>query len=224
MRDNLGNPQFSGRPEFSRGILLLDDCEGTCNWVASGTGANYSATYDTAAALTGLKGLKLATRPLTPAADDECVATRLMSYPESGMLVFRCAATSTDLTKVKSIGILLQVKNGTNAYYANLLWSPTTGHVTYLDAAGAEIEIPALETLSESLAFLQIEIVVDALAMQYIEVAFNGRRASLAGIGLYDAGAFPGRDVALQIQVIAVGADPAIAYVDNIYCGEYLNI
>jgi len=224
MRDNLGNPQFSGRPEFARGLLLLDDCEGTCNWVATGTGVNFAAAYDTAAAKTGLKGLKLSTRPLTPAADDTCTATRLMSFPESGMLVFRAAAGSPDVTKVKSIGILLQVKNGSHAYYAALIWYPNTGLVKYIDAAGAEITVTALTATVESLAFVQIELVVDVRGMKYLEVAFDGNRASLNGIALYDAGAFPDRDAALLLQVVAIGANPAIAWFDNIYAGEFLNI
>ena len=38
MRDHLGNPFHSGRPEFAAGVLLLDDCEGSMTWIVSGTG------------------------------------------------------------------------------------------------------------------------------------------------------------------------------------------
>jgi len=224
MRDNLGNPVWSGKPEFARGVLALDDCEGTFTYENSGTGGDDVHEYATAAAFTGLRGLRMKTRTTSAAADDTLACYKWIGMPESGLIVIRAKIALVAVAPVKSIGIDIRPNNGARQYLATLKSSPNTPKVEYRTTAGAFVEIATMAYNSLALAFIDYEIVIDCRTMTYLSVAWNGIRADLKTIPLENVGAVAARQAAFGIDLYAIGAAPAEVYLDNIYIGEYLDI
>jgi hypothetical protein len=224
MRDHLGNFMVSSNLQFARGILLLDDCEGTCTWQKSGTDANVAVTFETAAAFMGTTGLQLFSGDADPAADDIATAYKATGFPESGLVVCRARIASPDLTKVKQVWWGVSVIDGTTLYDATVRWVPNTPAFAYRDTAGDWQAIAALAYGTYALNWCLWELVVDVRAMAYRSVLFNGTRVDLAGIGLYDQGAVAKRELQIGVSVVCLGAAAATLYLDTVYAGEFLEV
>ncbi len=222
MRDYFGNLPIVAGMGFMRGIMLLDDCEGTFTWTVAGTGGDDVHEYAAAAAFQGTYGLHLKTRTTGAAADDNVTVTKLCGYPESGLLIARTRLATPDYTKCKSLQFGLLANAGTNSYRAQIKYSPNTPKVEYADAAGALVEMPTLATLIPAGAFSIAEIAMDLTTMTYLHVRWNGTKVDLSGIPLWDAGAATGRYSYVGLIVVAIGANAAELYADNLYVAELL--
>jgi len=223
-RDHLGQFMVSSALGFGRGILLLDDCEGTFNWTVSGTGGDDVHEFATAAAFMGLKGMRLKTRTTGAAANDYVAAARAVGHGEGGLLVIRARVASPDVSVVKNLVMQVTHCDGVNDYSANINIRMSAGTVAYLDAAAAAVAMPDLAQTFTDGAWFTIELVLDVLTHEYLECFCNGTRVDLAGAGVYDVGASTERGAIVSLSVIAVGAAPAEMYADNIYVGEYLDL
>lgn len=221
-RDHFPNIPIGAGMGFSKGVLLLEDCEGTFTWTVAGTGGDDVHAFATTAAWQGTYGMHLRTRTTLAAADDDLTVTKLMPMPESGLLVARLRIASPDPTAVKSVQIALLANAGANSYVGQLKFAPNTPTVEYVNAAGALVDLPTLATICPADAFQVVELALDVLTMQYIYVLVNGVRVDLAAVPLWDIGAVAARYSYISILVEAIGAAPATLYADNIYVGEYL--
>ncbi|HJX61856.1 MAG TPA: hypothetical protein VJ578_04735 [Dehalococcoidia bacterium] len=224
MRDHLGNPFHSGRPEFAAGVLLLDDCEGSMTWIVSGTGGDDVHAYAAAAAYTGATGLHLKTRTTASAVDDELTVQKLLDYPASGLLVARLRLAPVVLARDKAIYLSLRHDDGAQQYLAALKLCPATSKTYYLDAAGTYIELTDLDITYTASCFYVVGLAIDCLAHQYLYAQFTGRQADLAGLPLYNDAATAARSAQILLTITATAAGPAEAYFDNIYCGEHTEI
>jgi len=224
MRDHLGQFVLSSNLQFARGILLLDDCEGTCTWTASATDANATVTFDTAAAFIGVNGLKLFSGDADPAENDYVAATKYLSPPEAGLLCFRARLASPDISLLKTIDIILYYCDGSHLYQFSLRYTVADGSIKYYPASGTLTAIPTLATPINDLQWVNIELIADTRDLAYISARFNGIYASLAGIAPYDTGADTTRRLDLRIITTIAGATEGTLYADCIYAGEFEQI
>jgi hypothetical protein len=207
---------------FAKGVLLLDDCEGTFTWTVGGTGGDDVHEYAAVAAFMGLNGMRLKTRTTGAAADDNVFVSKVFGFPESGLVVARMRWASPDPTKIKSVRLNLWVDNGVRDWQAGGRLLPNTPEFDYYTPAGAWQAVASMAFGVSALEFVTMELVVDCRAMGLLEVANNGVRTQLSGVGLYDNGAYTNRRCAVAIMVYAIGANPAEMYVDHVYVGEFL--
>jgi hypothetical protein len=221
-RDHFPNIPVGAGMGFARGVLLLDDCEGTFTWNVTGTGGDDVHAFATAAAFQGTYGMRLKTRTTATAAADNLTVTKIMGYPESGLLVTRLRFASPDWTTHDTFGLLLNVYNGVHNFQAALMYTPATPEWGYTDSTGAYVVLATLTGTIPNLAWVQAEIVLDLRTMTWLQVAANGTRVDLAGVAMRDVGADVNRDIYLAVQLLTVGAAAAEIYADNIYVGEYL--
>lgn len=221
-RDHFPNIPIGAGMGFARGVMLLDDCEGTFSWYPYGTGGDDVHTYATAAAFTGTYGIQLKTRTTNAAADDVTAIQKFFGHPESGLLVARAKIATPSQAAIKSINFLLIHANGIRAYTAQLKFTPATPKIEYTDAAGNLVAIPTLARGQGDYQFITWELVIDCRTHQYLSAMVNGARADLTGINVWNTGAITEHYAGLALAVIAIGAAPAEIYVDNIYVGEYL--
>jgi hypothetical protein len=221
-QDHFPNLPVGDGMGFSRGVMLLDDCEGTFTYIVGGTGGDDVHEYLAAAAFTGTNGLHLKTRTTAAAAGDIVTIYKYHSIPESGLLVIRARLASPDLTKVKSIQLGSVINSGAETYQALLKHSPNTPKTEYQTTAAAFVAIATMALPTVASAFIDFELVIDCLAKQYISVTWNGIRAKLPGIPLWDVGAAVARYGCLILSVEAIGAAAAEIYADNLYIGEHL--
>jgi len=224
MRDHLGNFMMASDLQFARGVLLLDDCEGTCTWDATITDANATVTYETAAAFMGTKGLQLFSGDADPAEDDQVVGHKLFGLPESGLLVMRARIASPDISLWKAISVLLMHQDAAQTYYGEVRFTPADGKVYYSDVGGSMVEIAALLGVQIDGMFVTYELVVDCLAHTYVSVMVNGLRADLADVALYNPAVSTARYAGCSVAGLVAGAAAATLYVDSVYVGEFLHV
>jgi len=224
MRDHLGNFMVSGNLQFARGILLLDDCEGTCNWVKAATDANATVTFETVAAFVGTKGLRLFSGDATPAEDDIVTGQRLISYPESGLLVARCLMCAPDWSKLKSVSLKASHDPGAGDQYFGQVKIVAGDGAYYYDVAGDPVELTDIVIPSVNGQWFVMELGLNCVDHEYRHVAVNGVRVDLAGVGLYNAGASTGRASDVVAVATTVGAAAATLYVDCVYAGEFVDV
>ena len=220
-RDWFGSIPIVDGLGFARGIMVLDDCEGTCTWVISGTGGDDVHEFAVAAAFQGTYGLRLATRATGAAADDYVQAVKVFGFPESGLLVARVKIGSVDVSDVKTARLNLQWSNGVKGYSASVHLMMSAGTAQYLNSAGTYTAIACLAQTFSDQAWYTLELAVDCIDNEYVGVFFNGTRVDLADIDVYEAGADTERGAKVGLAVYAVGANQAEIQVDNIYVGEF---
>jgi len=223
-RDHLGQFMMASNLAFARGVLLLEDSEGTFTWTPSGTGGDDVHAFATAAAFMGLNGIQLKTRTTSAAADDLLSVQKWCQFPESGLLVLRARIASPALAAVKAIYLTASVHDGALNAQGQMMWSPNTPRVAYQNLAGAAVPITEMAFTTENLAFITLELVLDLDAMNYIAIAWNGIRKLLPAIPMYAVGSSALREVILGVSVTSIAAAPAQAYVDTVYAGEFLDL
>jgi len=221
-RDHFPNIPIGAGMGFARGVMLLDDCEGTCTWLFDGTGGDDVHAYATAAAFTGTYGLRLKTRTTASADNDTITAQKLFDFPGTGLLVARARVAPLIVANTKSINFGLRIDNGVQQYVAYFRLAPSVGKAYYCNSAGAWVEIVAMATPYIGSNWYTVEIAIDCLAKKWLQVRFNGWTADLSTLPLYNDAATAGRGALLILYTLATAAGPSEIYADNIYVGEYL--
>jgi hypothetical protein len=222
MRDHFGVLPIVAGMGFMRGIMLLDDCEGTFTYTVAGTGGDDVHEYLAAAAWQGAYGLHLKTRVTGAAADDVLMVTKQMDYPASGLLVARARLAPVAVAAIKEIGLRLVIDDGTTIHQAIFSLFPATSLTKYLNAAGTYTEITPMAMTYLGSQWYTTELAIDCLAKTYRHGRTNGLTADLSSAALYSPGASSSRGVQLTLAVVAAGAAAAEIYADNLYVGEYL--
>lgn len=220
-RDHLGNYPIVAGLGFSRGIMLLDDCEGVFTYFVDGTGGDDVHEYLAAAAWQGAAGLHLKTRTTNAAADDIIAIEKLFDYPETGLLVARLRVAPIAVAFVKTLKLQLNIDDGAQQYAAVLNLQVNAGTVAYLNSGGTYTAIAAMATTFVGGNWYTMELAIDCIAKTLLTARFNGLKVDLSAQGLYNSAATSGRGAYLILSCSSVGAVPAEIYADNIYVGEY---
>ena len=221
MRDHFGSfPLVSGMG-FSRGVHVLDDCEGTLTWIISGTGGDDVHEYATVAAWQGAYGLRLKTRVTATAENDYVAAQKIFDHPYTGFLLMRLRLATPLVANCKSLSAGFRDDDGAQQYLAQLALYPATGLVKYCDAAGAYVAIDALAQTFAASSWLTLEIAIDCLTHKWLYVLLNGVKVDLSTISLYNDAATASKAAQAIIMVTASAAGAGEAYLDNILVTEW---
>ncbi len=223
MRDYFGNLPIVDGMGFSRGIKVLDNCEGTMTWIVSGTGGDDVHEFATAAAWEGEKGLRLKTRVTGTAADDDTTVGKYFDYPESGLLVARLRFSPLIVANTKAFYVYLNIDDGAQQYSSAIKLLISTATVSYLNSAGTYTAIAALATTFLANQWYTVELAIDCRAKKYIHVRFNGFESDLSAQGLYNSAVSSSRGALLWLTNIASAAGASEIYADNIYVGEFVD-
>lgn len=221
MRDHLGNPFFSGRPEFARGVLLMDDCEGALTWTKSGTAGDSTLSLDAEAAFYGATGMKLVSRTTGAAAGDTIQAYKGVDIPESGLLVFRAKIRCPNTARLDKIDLSAAVYIGATYKEAVLRWDEQLGKLQYKDDTGAFVDLMTGGPNAYQGTWTTMELMIDTRAFRYIRARYNGQVYDLDGINLLSAAAANLRQCLLRITASTETAFPVTLHADCIYAGEY---
>jgi hypothetical protein len=221
-RDHFPNIPIGAGMGFARGVMLLDDCEGTMTWTVTGTGGDDVHLFATAAAWQGTYGMHLKSRTTAAAENDTVGVLKMFDYPGSGLLVARLRVCPVAVAAIKSINVHFRIDDGAQQYAAYFRLAISTGKVYYTDAAGNWIEIATMATTFTGGNWYTIELSIDCLAHKWLAARFNGFEYDASALPLYNDAATAGRFSLLGCYIIATDAPPAEIYADNIYVGEYL--
>lgn len=221
MRDFFGNLPIVAGMGFMRGVMLLDDCEGTFTYVISGTGGDDVHEYLAAAAWQGTYGLHLKTRTTNTANADVVTAQKLFDFPATGLLVARLRVTPLVVARCGSILVTLAIDDGAQQYTATLALLVSTGAVSYLNSAAGYTAITALATTFTAGQWYTVELAINAKEAKYQHVRFNGLAADLSTLDLYNPAATAGRCAQLGLSAVATAAGPAEIYADNLVVHEF---
>ncbi len=222
--DHVGLYPVSSEMGFSRGVLLLDDCEGTFNWNATGTGSDFAASYETGAAFMGTKGISLATKTTTPAENDSCQIERNMPYPESDLLTMRMRCNVPDVSDVKYVHFNVYTLDGIRQYQAEMLWVPVGGTVWISIPDNQSVELPGVYWEVIDGGWVTMEFTVNLKDHVWISGMFNGIRGDLSAYGMNALSANTKRYVRISIKVVALVSAVATIYCDFVYAGEYVEL
>ena len=201
-------------------VLLLEDCEESYKWTNSGTGADYTGSFDASFCYFGTKGWKLRTRATTPAANDYVRVARYLTYPAVRKLVVRGRVNFSTVSLVKTLAIEFAVVDGVTGYTAALLFTPNTPKVEYVNSAGAYVAMASLAHVITADCWYTFEIALDLVGLKYISASFGGTVVDLSAQGLYSFGGDTRRVVMLAFQVTAIGAAMCELGMDAIYLGS----
>lgn len=222
--EHFGEFNVTGDMQLARGMLLLDDCEGTLLWTISGTGADFAGTFETGAAFHGTKGLQLVTRVTDPADNDVCKALRYLAYPAAKLVVGRVLIGVPDVSVVRYIEFDLHTFDGSKEYQASVIWRPNTPRMEFKNSAGNNETLAGYGQAFPDGAWTTFAFGFEVDTMKYLFAELNGIRKDLSAEGIYEVGASSDRCVTMSITLVTIGAALATAYFDSIYCGQYLNI
>ena len=211
----------SAKPEYDQSVLLLEDCEGSNKWTAAGTGSDFVNLFDASWCYFGTKGWKLRTRATTPAADDQVLVSRVLTYPTVRRLIVRGRVNFSDVSLVKSFAVQFVIYNGSAPYQAVLWINPNTPTVAYMNSGGTYTTIPSLAFLPTDNSWYLFEIAMDLINWQYDYIRFGGTEFDMAGIPLYTTSSTAERAVYLGFLVIAIGAAQAEVGLDSVYLGAH---
>jgi len=221
MRDFFGNIPIVAGMGFARGVMLLDDCEGTFTYIVSGTGGDDTHEYATAAAWQGAYGLHLKTRVTGSTNNDVVILQKLFDYPATGLLVARLRLAPMVVANCGALSLSLLIDDGAQQYNGTIALLVSTAAVKYLNSAGAYAAITALATTFTAAHWYTLELAINCKAAHYQHVRFNGLEADLSALALDNTAATAGRCAQLALTAQATAAGPAEMYADNILVTEF---
>jgi len=224
MPDHLSQNLIGSDLGFARGILLLDDCQGTFNWTVVATGGDDLHDYHSSAAFRGTNGMRLRTRATAPDVADFVDVRRYLGYPESGRAVLRVKTCLPDVSVVDYINWGLDVQNGADRYTCAVLLYPNTPDLVYQNFDGMPESVPELALPIQDRSWLTFEMAVDFAGLAWIEIALGGIRVDLGGAGIFRQGGDGTRTLMATIGVGTIGAATCTLYADDIYVGEIVDL
>ena len=224
-RDHLRQFPIGGDLGFTRGILMLDQCEGTPAWQKAGTGSDHALAYDAAAAWVGEKGLKVTTRTTTPTAGDFVQCFRHVEHVETGLVVLRYKFSWPTLSQVQKTEVYLAQDDGDDVWQAMIRWVQADGFVTYQDSSSSQSAtiITAGSLLNKQWA--AIELVIDLKKHQYVSVRMFGTLVDLSGVGMFfSEGGGSAKSMLVELRHYAAGANAAAMHYDYLFLGEFFGL
>lgn len=224
MRDHLAKFNVADDMQFTKGIVLLDDCEGTNLWAITGTGADFTGTFETGAAFHGTKGLQLVTRTTDPADNDVVTAKRFMPYLAADVLLWRVLVGLPDVSVVRYVSFDFHMFDGSKDRQANMIWRPNTPRLEFKNSAGNTATIAGYAQGVPDGAWVSWSMAFQMDTYKHIFVELNGIKTDMSDEAIYEVGASSSRYVSVGITVVTIGAALATAYFDSMYCGKYLDI
>lgn len=215
---------LSDRAGFARGVLLLDDCEGTFVWEVAGSGGDDVHDFAGVAAFHGANGMRLISRTTAAAIGDGVIVSRMLGFPESGLLVYRLRMCLPDVSAVANVSFTVDIFDGVDNYAAVLLWLPNTPLAMYMDATGGFTPIAGLGAGAMDGAWFLFEMVLDVRAMAYERLAMNGVVIYMGGAGCAYQMPSALRGVEVRVGYLTSVAAAVPLYADNFYVGEFVDL
>lgn len=223
-RDFLGQFNVSSDLQYTPGIMMLEDCEGSDMWYPAGTAPDYTVTFETAHCLFGTQGLSLKTRATGPAEDDYCSATRWLSYPESKLLILRGRVMLPTQVLVKYAEMYIGYFKPGVFGLCGIRWDVAGKLVRVWTTGGAWTTITGMGFGAMDNSWLDFEIGMDMKANEYKYVMFNGIRAVPTVLPVTGENPSDYRVVYIELQIFAAAAQQTEVVFDSIYVGSYLNV
>jgi len=214
-REHIPAASLTSHHGFARDVLLLDDCQGTFNWTAAGTGGDDVHAYAAAAAFTRLKGMHLATRTTAAADNDYLSATRRLGLPESEVLRLQCRLNIPLMAKVAEVDVQLSINDGINLCCFAIRLMCLSGLVQREDTDGNWVTIPGITVNWSDAASVLLALDVSVRSMNYLALSLNGLRAALPPEGGYLEASAAGRGITLRYGIWASAAPPATVYITD---------
>lgn len=130
--------------------IFWDDASGTFNYVTTGTGADYVAEYNTAAAHSGVEGIHLETRTTDPAADDYVSIVKRLWLPPTQLITLEFLWSIPNYPSEAYFFAILHWYDGAFHRTAQLRFSFTTGDVHYYDDEAGWTPITAFDFANQT--------------------------------------------------------------------------
>jgi len=155
--------------------IFFDDCNGTFNYAAAGDGADWTAEYNTEAAHSGLKGIRLSTKTTTPTSSDVVSISKLLWLPPTQMFTLDLLFKNIIEAEYFDITMGCTWYDGTNANIALLHFTSSDRTVGYYSGPAAYTDIPELKFCPTWKVWnhLRASVNLQRQAWQFIEVNNN---------------------------------------------------
>ena len=209
--------------QYSRSVLFARPCVSANGFDVSGTGADFTLTPASGAALFNATGLRLKTRATDPAEDDYAKAVHPICFPSTRLLTVRARISSPDISTVKAYGILVQFFNTDTNSIASILHEPNTPRLTYRNAAGGETEITGCDQVTVDGAWHLLQFQLDLTTGKYTKVLFNGIETTIDAAYQTAADATGFRYATAEAYLVAAGAAQGQMDFASFYIGQSLN-
>lgn len=201
---------------FNPDVLLLEDFEGAINWTVTGTGVNFGLDQSAVAARSGRYGARLYTRPLTPAALDQCQATRDYGLPHSGRETLSIHWAIPNPATCYAVVLAPIIYIGTGLIMPTIYYRPPLAQTYILDAAGLEYALPGCAFPTAAGAWQTMYLDLDLNAHCYLAAGVHGVHVDLAGMPCQFI-SFPTTSAQrIQFGTTAAGAAQTEAYFDDL--------
>lgn len=171
---------------YDKNIMLVDDCEGSCNWTKIVSGCTGSVIYDTSAAKYGTKGLLISTQDAAPQIGDYAAATRNIENPQNKNIELSLNIKFSDITKIDRVIIYLYAANGTRLYRARIIIYPNEGIVKYTNSGNTETEITDLARTFINNMWYKIVLAIDTVNMLYKNIKFGSDNYEFNNISMHN--------------------------------------
>ncbi|KKM85339.1 hypothetical protein LCGC14_1290060 [marine sediment metagenome] len=194
-------------------VVWMDDFEdGIIKWKTSAAGAGAAVTSDTVKSRNGAKSAKL-----VAGSDGGKQATLYHYQPFPVSSRYGVEFSFAFETSPKHIGLRLDLYDGANHYFGDIVYRPPLTRLDYEDSnADYQALTTTLDLLSDSIMFHTLKLVADWSTKKYVRLLLDNNSYDLSGIDLYsaaDAVTLP--QVRVRVLLAGTSGNPVL-YVDDV--------
>jgi len=198
---------------FNKSVIFQDNCNGTFNYIISGSGAGYNAEYSTAAALNKTNGIKLYTRAVGAQATDYVRIDKYVEALHRRALEYYIRFKIVDITLTESVRFGYSIYDGSRAYVCRIHIVSNTGQIGIYSTAGTPAILTGVDTKIITGQINTAILRVNAISKKYIDLTFNGVKYDLSSYTFADIGA--STDNYAKITIVAYNSTTTQQFV---YC------
>ncbi len=216
--------QIGAELQYKREVMFLDDFEQIIPYMITGTGSDFAAAIDASAVYMGTRGLLMATKTTTPAANDYVSISKRICFGLSGRVVIRVRIGIVTFAQLKDFQIFISYCAATTGFKGGLKYVAGTPNLMYYNSSGAWTAIAASAYDFEDNAWMIIEFPIDMGSAKYMPMTFAGHDFDFSTAYMNNEGAVNKRQMTIEFIATAVGANVAYLRLDSLYVGELIHI
>ena len=200
--------------------LLFDDCESTFLWDSEGTGADWTAEHDPAAAFVQTNGILLKTRATAPAANDVVRIWRTLWLPPQRLVRLQLCFAHPSVAITAHLRFILHWYQGATHYVSGMRSEPLTSEVARATGitgieptwtAMPELSVPAIDG-----AWNKLDLSVNWQTGFHHLLHWNENPLDLSQVAIPSLPAITATFLQLYIELETLQDAQAVAHVDQV--------
>lgn len=196
--------------------IFHDDGNGAFTYEIAGTGDSYAASYEAEAALVGAKGIRLHTRTIEQAENDEIRITRLHHLPPTKLLRLQLSFAHVVYPPFSHFDVQLVWYYGTTRLIGGLRFDQTDGTVYYITGNDAWTLLPDITYMKWNRYWNTLDLSINLETARYSHLLLNENALDLSALTVASTGTGLPKHSLTELSLTTLSALTSFLYVDQI--------